>query len=94
MENLSKRGRPRKLETDDALQETKLVAEEYLPKVRVVMRFLSKMNISDPATGEVSGVEMDAILSHYVDLGYRIVYATYAGDNPNGHGLIVFFERD
>jgi hypothetical protein len=91
MENIRHRGRPRKIETD--IQET-IMAEEYLPKVHVIMRYLSNMNISNPATGEVSGAEMDAILSDWVVKGYKIVYATSAGQNPNGHGLIVFLQRD
>ena len=88
MDNHRHRGRPPK-----NLQEITM-AEEFLPKVHVVMRYLSNMNISNPATGEVSGAEMDALLSDWVLKGYKIVYATSAGANPNGHGLIIFLQRD
>ena len=88
MNTNGKRGRPRKI------QQENIMAEVNLPKIHVVMRYISSQNISNPETGEVSGAELDAILSNYVDLGYRIVYATYAGMNPNGHGVIIFLQRD
>jgi hypothetical protein len=86
---MAARGRPRKNNGNLILKENSM-----LPKYKVVMRFVSNMNISNPATGEVSGAELEAVLAGYVEKGYHIFSTTYAGQNPNGYGVLFILERD
>lgn len=89
METKNNRGRPRRNQ-----QENLTMVDEYLPKVHIVMRFLSKANVSNYESGETSGSELDAVLSGWVEKGYSIVHVIYAGTNVEGYGIIFVLQRN
>lgn len=81
-------GRPRK--TTITLEENKSMEEK---KIRIVVRFLSKKNLTDPSTGEVSGRDFEKILENLYDEGYHIVTTHYLGETVEGYGVLVILQK-
>lgn len=86
------RGRPRKIINENTILKEINVMETK--QVHVVVRFLSRLNRSNIMTGEISGEDLDALLSKWVTDGYIITQALHLGDNPEGHGLVFVLQKE
>ena len=84
--------RPAKDESDffGTHAQPKLTPE--LSKVKLVVRYLSKTLMPQGDAWLANDVE--AYLTSYIDLGYRLVDTHYVGENPDGYGICFILTRE
>lgn len=86
---MATRGRPRK--TTLTLEENETMET---PGIHVIVRYLSRLNRSNPSTGEISGTDFDDLLDAWYKDGYRVAGSHYIGDNTEGHGVMVILQKE
>ena len=64
-----------------------------LPRVHHIMRFFARKGLTIPE-GAFAGDELDAYLSYWVGLGYKLFNTHYLGENPEGFGFMYILVKD
>jgi two-component SAPR family response regulator len=64
------------------------VSVSGLPRVKQIIRWISKMNYSNPEANFWSVQEVDAYINSWLEQGYALFNTHYIGDNPEGYGVL------
>lgn len=66
----------------------KVEGKEMSASVKQLIRWISKTNVSRADAGFDSVQSIDAELTAYYELGYRLFASHYLGENPEGYGVL------
>lgn len=60
----------------------------YLPRMKQIVRWISKRNYTNPDAGFYAIAEVDAYVNSWIDQGYELKQVIYIGDNPEAYGVM------
>ena len=73
--------------------EKPVVNTMILPKLKQIVRYISRTGISIPG-GAWSAEQIEDYVNTYIDLGYRPFNTHYLGENPEGYGILYILVKD